>query len=755
MAGRGGLVACLIWLLGTGIGAQERPATPGGFAAIEVPGPPQDPAAAKAYAVLDKHCARCHQSGKLKVPLPARPIANVLDVSALAANAAFVRPGAPDVSRLYTVMLGRDTPHDQLADGGEEPTADELRAVRDWIQGTPDRRQEDCRGIVRLDTAATSAAMLRSIEAKPEAGRANLRYISLAHLHNACTSPVTMAGYRQAVSKLINGATWAPVPVRLDAIDPMGAILELDLASIGWVGAHWERLVAAYPYAGSGNDAVSAEVVKATGSAQPMLRGDWLAHAMTQPALYAEMLGLPSRFGELQRLLNVDVDAGLRAGTVVRAGVRDSRIVRGPRIVERHALAGGAALWLSHDFAGATGRQNIVEHPLGPHQSTPTRQPFRRDAGRALFHLPNGFIAFAQQDARGDRVDLAPAQVERTPLPASVLGCLGCHRSGPVGVKDEVRPLIEADRAVPRDLRDAVLALYATEGELARHLRTDATRYVAAQVATGVDPATSIAGLEPIAALAAEYEVPATAARVAEEAGLAVGELLQRAEALGGEPRLLGLKLRQGQLDRSEINRLLAALAGRTAKAPAPGLHQGLEARRGPDLVIWSERERYKPGELVVFGAHVSADCHLTIVNIDAAGKATVLYPNEFEQNNLVTAGRDLRLPAEGAPYQFRAKDKGRETLVGVCSPTLRLPDGILPDYERQRFTMLGNWSNFLAQSYTEEAGERRQAEGKQTEAKKTAKRKSRSRTEAKSDGKADPKRRDVQVRAAITYDVE
>ena len=128
------------------------PAEPAGAAAAPPPprplAPPSEPVAAKAYGVLETHCARCHQGERLKRPAPAGAFGNILRLDEIAADPVLVRPGNPDASRLYTHMLRRLMPFDvhQEQSGGEEPSAEDMQAIRAWIgglaaaKGCPDRR---------------------------------------------------------------------------------------------------------------------------------------------------------------------------------------------------------------------------------------------------------------------------------------------------------------------------------------------------------------------------------------------------------------------------------------------------------------------------------------------------------------------------------------------------------------------------------------------------------------------------------------
>ena len=87
-------------------------------------------------AVLEHHCARCHQQDRLQSrQLAQGGIANILALDSIAKNPALVRPGEPDASPLYQQMIARQMPADILREGapGNAPTPAEIAAVRAWI----------------------------------------------------------------------------------------------------------------------------------------------------------------------------------------------------------------------------------------------------------------------------------------------------------------------------------------------------------------------------------------------------------------------------------------------------------------------------------------------------------------------------------------------------------------------------------------------------------------------------------------------
>ncbi len=726
-----------------------------------VPKPPADPRAAKAYAVFDTYCARCHQTGRLKGPSPAHPIANILALDDIARQPSLVQPRLPDGSALYTIMLRR---HATL-DLDREPQADAVQAVRDWIQDLPPdvgrcaQQQPITQTVVNKAIAADLATM-------PADKAKDIRYVSLTHLHNACTPQLVMAHYRQAVTKIINSLSWAPEPVRPETIDGADTILKLDLAEIGWVSAHWEKLVAASPYAGLASASLSDTERRRTGTTMPVVRADWLAHAAMTAPLYPALLGLPGRHVNLQRILNIDVEANIKSGAARRAGQQSSAVTRGNRLVERHPTRTGS-LWMTYDFATSDARQNLAANPLGPSAGGMVKVPFKHDGTKSLYTLPNGFFAYSLNDMRGDRIDQSPDTIERDETlwggPVGNGGpCMACHRVGPVGVIDSVRAQVEADTAAPKELRDAILGLYAEQSEMTNLISEDQERYATSQRRVGIDPDALVNGLEPVAALASEYTRPVGFDRLAAELGTPLADVQAKLAGLPVELQLSIRRLKLAVASRTEADRILVRLGmdagtgGRTTVVlDAP------EQRSELELLIWMSAEAYAVGDLATIFARASQNCYLTLVSIDEANRATVLFPNEFEQNNLLQAGKEFRLPGEAAPYQFRLKVRGRETVAGMCSTVAKSVDGIAHDFERQRFTMLGDWRAFLGQVSTEgtrpllsaadapRAPQQKRGRAKQAPPAATP--------EPKLDGMkpdAGKANGDVQARAAIAYDV-
>lgn len=129
--------------------------------------------------------------------------------------------------------------------------------------------------------------------------------------------------------------------------------------------------------------------------------------------------------------------------------------------------------------------------------------------------------------------------------------------------------------------------------------------------------------------------------------------------------------------------------AGAVAERPKP------EPR--PILVdVAATGSAYEVGGTLALRVTVDRECHLTLINIESDGRATVLFPNDFEQDNRLAAGHSLSIPGPSAGYRLRLEHPGVDTLLAVCTAEARRPVGIGHDYERQPFTMLGEWDDFL-----------------------------------------------------------
>ncbi len=609
----------------------------------------------------------------------------------MAADQSLVEPGNPDASRLYTHMLRRLMPFDVHQEGatGEEPTSDELAAVRAWITGLP-QPQRSCSGRQPVTKDQITSALSNAVASAGFNGSmATTRFVSLAHLYNACASDEAMYAWRRALVVLFNSLSWRSNPVTVEAVDEARTLFKVDIAALGWVAAHWDRIVQSAPNAAGNLVGIPQAMQGAFKTAVPVVRGDWLATVAMRAPVYYDLLGLPETGSEIARILQLDVDAYRRNGTVQRAGIRQSQVMGGGRVVER-VSSSRSVLWSTFDAQAKEGQKDISEQPnvaaVPPH-----------DASLGMFLLPNGFPAFYVLAQRGMRVDRVPSDLVRKSVaprggPRAGLDCLGCHASGPKttppggGAATGLFGSAAVDReSIERAHRNA---------RLAPNFSSDLG--------------------EPLTALARQYARPLTFERLRAELGVSAERLIDLWRDSSTAVGSLARRAQFGTVPRSEVEAewqsLLAALQLEPAsQAPRPAFIPVDEpAESGPVLQLLSDKARYKIGDALSLTVKTSADCYLTLISLDVRGRGTVIYPSDFEQNNLLISSRELRLPGDGAPYVFRLRDKGRERIVAVCSPAGGAVDGIRHDFERQRFTDLGDYATFLTQAMAADIEARR-----------------------------------------------
>ncbi len=128
----------------------------------------------------------------------------------------------------------------------------------------------------------------------------------------------------------------------------------------------------------------------------------------------------------------------------------------------------------------------------------------------------------------------------------------------------------------------------------------------------------------------------------------------------------------------------------------------------GGRLSLWLDKLRYRAGDEIVVYARPDQDCRLTLINVDSSGVATVLFPSDFARDNLVEGGVGVRVPSRTAGYRLKLMKAGVETIVGICTPeTVTSLPGVEHDFDRLRFTVLGNWRNHISDALRIEADAR------------------------------------------------
>lgn len=671
---------------------------------------PTDPVEKAAFDVLEKHCARCHQDGKLTSrERPAKNFGNILKLDEIAANPNYVLPGNPFGSKLFKQITDREMPYDVAYEGDtryENVSEPELKALEGWIQqlGTKSAAACDARKFVNHEDMI--GLMASDLDELPRARKRGTRYLTLTHLKNACTSDEAMKVYRQGAIKLVNSLSRSSDVVRLEAADPDETIIRINIDDLGWEASDWDIVLATYPYNTQPETELTSVLKSASGTQMPYVRADWFAFAASQPPLYDKLLKLPKTFQALAKEQGVDVEGNIRKFIAQRSGFQKSGVSQNNRLIERHPSRSGY-FWTSYDFAGNKARQSLFENPLGP--TGPNS--FQHDGGETIYSLPNGFQAYYLNTEKGVQIDKGPTTIVRDLSRKDLavtngISCMGCHDQGMRKAKDEIRDIVLAGRSFPKDVRDNVEALYPPTEKMDQLIENDGKRFADAMFRAGLEPTLKLNGVEMINALAKRYEDDVDLNLAAAEFGMTKDEFKDASGDADRKFKALIRRLEQGSVPRDQFEATYRDLARsitddeemKVAGAAAVAIKAAARPAAGADLSLISDRDRYKQGDTPVFTVVSSRDCFLTLSNLDEKGTLTVLLPNKFQQNNRVKAGQEIQFPGPKAPFQYRMADRGVETVIATCSEGSDV-DGIKHDFARTNLTTVSNYTRSLARA--------------------------------------------------------
>ncbi|MCH9807603.1 MAG: DUF4384 domain-containing protein [Alphaproteobacteria bacterium] len=642
--------------------------------------------AQRARIVLKRHCARCHEAGQPDRLLPAAGLANILDLPRLADRADLIQPGRPEASPLYLAMLTRHMPYDVFHDlkRGDEPSADEIATLRRWIEGLPPRPQ--CN--IGPDRVANIRHLIaQDLQAVGKVRALQRRYVSLAHMAELCGDERQTHVFRQAVAKLINLLSRNPKPYAPEPIGSEKTILAIELDRLGWVPKQWERLAGGFrpPPAFQ----FYPSVLAAVGTDRPSLPADLLAHNAFKPGLYAGLIDAPRSYRQLLEKFALQPDQS-KANEVIE--IPKSRVTGYSRTLTKVAHKNRPPLWIAADFAPAKRRRTGQRNPPGP-------QPLQR---RAIFSLPNGLPAFALFNRKGalranPHVELLPEPIKQAGGETAGLGCIACHQSG---------PLSRLGNSTASDTAQyAAMATPIGSGSPLHNL--------------GIEPDLLIDGHEPVRALALRHSRDLDLRSAAAELGLPVRQLSARLAQVNAPLQAIARRLQHGLVSRSEFDDLTAYLLStsapalpatiKTAASPPPTAYWRPAERLR--LSVWLDQPGYSAGDQLVVFAQANRACRLTVISLDKTGEATVLFPNEFSDDNRLQPARTVRIPGRSDKFSLRVDKPGGEQLIGICMAGDRAnPPGIFHDFELHAFTLLGNWSQHLKTALRYDVKERRRA---------------------------------------------
>jgi WD40 repeat protein len=526
------------------------------FACLAIANPARsaDPLAARALAVLDSHCHRCHgKDGAVEGGMNF-----ILDRDKLVARKKVV-PGKPDESRLFKrVASGKMPPPGELP----RPAPADVAVLRQWIEeGAPGTQPTSRPPLLTED--ALDDLILADLDRMSKSARRFARYFSLLPLANAGAGPDELQTYRNALAKLLNSLSWHPRISLPRTVDAAGLLLAIDLRDIQWDARLWNRLLAEYPYGVLHETATARAVLVATATRLPWVRLDWFVATACRPPLYYELLQIPANAAELERQLRVDVNLDIQQERAARTGFNGSGISRNNRILERHDAMNGAYC-RTYDFAAVPqnlldrnvllpDRRNVFAYPLGPGNTDAT---FQHAGGEIIFNLPNGLHGFMLVNAANLRIDKGPIDIVSDPKRPDKavepgVSCMACHYRGINPKDDQVREHVRKNaKAFSRADRESVEALYVPHEKMRALMDEDAERFRRALEKTG----NKVTAAEPVLAMTLRYEADVDLPTLAAEAGLRPEDLRPRLSASENLARNLGpLQVPGGTVSRQVV----------------------------------------------------------------------------------------------------------------------------------------------------------------------------------------------------------
>jgi mono/diheme cytochrome c family protein len=688
---------------------------------------PAEPAAKAAFDMLDKNCARCHQSGKLKPGMskPKAGFGNVLKLDELIASGKIV-PGNPEASPVLKVMLPEASmPEDAINGDAKFPEPAEIEALSAWIKGLANSKTAACgtrKPVYGRDAVTAIASDLDKL--RPDRAHGT-RYLTLTNLSGTCASNEELDVYRKATIKLLNSLSRRSTVVKLETVDADQTIIRFNIADLGWDAADWEHVLTFYPYGVEYETHLFSTLASATGTKLPFIRADWFAFNASKPPLYDRLLKLPTDFHALLQEEGVDLERNIREYIAQRAGFQISGVSEHNRMIERHDSKSGF-FWTSYDFAGSKADQNLFKNPLGPGGEF----GFKHDGGETIFSLPNGFQGYYLNTADGKKLDRAPIEIVQDTTKdgdqtvVNGISCMSCHDRGMKPAKDEVRALVTADRGFPKHVHEAVEALYPPATKMSDIIARDESRFLDAMQEAGVLEPTkpgeprkpvTLNGEEMINALANRYEQPVTIDLAAAEYGMTGTEFLEAAKASGVETLALLRRLeQQGMVPRDQFEveylDLVPKLSRdepihpRAAAQHVPPPSAGVPDK-GFSLSVLANKTRYQLGDKAIFTVTSSRDCSLTLINIGKNGQGTIIFPTARRKDNTIHANQPISLGGGGPTYT--ANESGKETVIAICETGNAVTRGFEPTYNAGDFTDVGDYAKRSAEIAAESGRKR------------------------------------------------
>ncbi len=239
------------------------------LAAAAMADPPKPATAPDVKAVLGTHCADCRaRYGE----------GDALDLAALADDPGLIVPKRPDASPAYQRLFA-PLPKGEGEEKRAAPSPAEIEAVRDWIESLP-ARDEACRERAPITVEDTKALIRRWGELAGGSETSGTRFVSLAHLWNACVPLDRLMELRVATATLLGVLTQRREGLRLETLGEESALIAISPGEQVLEISGWDALTADAPLLAYG--AVPADWL----AARVLARSENEAGAAANPAAH-------------------------------------------------------------------------------------------------------------------------------------------------------------------------------------------------------------------------------------------------------------------------------------------------------------------------------------------------------------------------------------------------------------------------------------------------------------------------------------
>lgn len=488
-------------------------------------------------AFLTQHCVKCHGAGAASGGLQ-----DITNLEGLIADGRII-PNKPEESLLFRRLTDPSNPMPPLSETAR-PTEQEIGLMQVWIAEGALTGEDACdNAVIPFDVPGEAfngmiATMRNDILELEAEDRPFARYLTLTHLHNAGMCQRDLDLYRDGLAKAVNSLSREPRLVRPQPVDADKTIYRVDLRDYGWdQNANfpennsdiWEAVVEVNPFAVRFTGLASDVLREQAGTDVPFQTADSFIQIATGGVLdgvavdldfYNRIMAIPTTLAQLQKDVTgiSDPQAEIDEGRVFRVILEDSGVSQWNRAYDRFGGSTiGEYLYISHDFASASGDSNLFNNPID----------FKSSGGEMIFSLPNGLQGYMLTDGAGKILEpgrTGPTNIVTDPGQRDKnvrvgISCMACHNNGIITKRDEFYDFYNTTNnknLFSASEHDRILKLFGAPDAAVQQQDLDAGRFRLALQALSIN----LENPEPIINTSWQFEDELSLTRVAAEFGV-------------------------------------------------------------------------------------------------------------------------------------------------------------------------------------------------------------------------------------------